>query len=105
MSSSQQKTLEQRLNAYPVIKQRIRALLNLVENIDGDVEKANDAERKLIEELRQFGNDALHCWADKQHEKQVSTALDKGENLKKSPQKINLVHNLWLNNNSRNNLI
>lgn len=87
MSSSQQKTLEQRLNAYPVIKQRIKSLLNLVENIDGDVEKANDAERKLVEELRQFGNDALHCWADRQHEKQVSAVLDKGEKLKKKPLK------------------
>ena len=105
MSSSQQKTLEQRLNAYPVIKKRIKALLNLVENIDGDVEKANDVERKLIEELRQFGNDALHCWADKQHEKQVNAALGKGKNLKKNPKKINLEHNLWFNNNSRNSFI
>ena len=66
------KTLEQRLNAYPVIKQRIKSLLNLVENIDGDAEKANDA---------------LHCWADRQHEKQVNAALGTGEKLKKKPLK------------------
>lgn len=57
----------------------------MVENIDGDAEKANDAERKLVEELRQFGNDALHCWADRQHKKQANTALGTGEKLKKKP--------------------
>jgi len=55
--------IEQRLNRHPQLKKRIEKLLELVENTDGDVQKANDAEQKVIEELRKMGNELLHDWA------------------------------------------
>ena len=53
-----------RLNQHPKLRDRIEALLNVVENTGNDCKKADDAEQYVIEELRKMGNDALHCWAD-----------------------------------------
>jgi len=56
-------SLEERLNAHPHLRERMEALLAIVEDASGDVEKADEAERRVIEELRQMGSDALHAWA------------------------------------------
>lgn len=53
-----------RLNRYPQLRERMEALLNVVENTAGDCTKADDAEQRVIEELRKMGNEALHGWAD-----------------------------------------
>lgn len=53
-----------RLNQHPKLRDRMEALLNVVENTAGDCTKADAAEQYVIEELRKMGNDALHCWAD-----------------------------------------
>ena len=41
----------------------------MIENAGGDVEKAAEAERRIIEELRQMGNEVLHGWARRQQQK------------------------------------
>lgn len=35
-------------------------LLGMIENAGGDIEKAAEAERRIIEELQQMGNAVLH---------------------------------------------
>ncbi|PYX85649.1 MAG: hypothetical protein DMG70_02900, partial [Acidobacteria bacterium] len=55
-------SLEERLKAYPVLKTKIESMLAIIENAGGDVEKAAEAERRIIEELRQMGNEVLHSW-------------------------------------------
>ncbi|MFH1147978.1 MAG: hypothetical protein V1736_09775 [Pseudomonadota bacterium] len=65
------KSLEERLNAQPLLRDRIEMLLRVVENAAGDVEKADEAERLVIEEIRQMGNTALRSWAENQHRKKV----------------------------------
>lgn len=57
-------TLEQRLSQYPSLKNRIELLINIIEDGAGDCQKANEAEMRVIEELRQMGSEALHCWSD-----------------------------------------
>jgi hypothetical protein len=64
-----QRSLEERLKAYPELKAKIEAMLAIIENAGGDVEKAAEAERRIIEELRQMGNEVLHSWARRQQEK------------------------------------
>lgn len=54
-----------RLNRHPKLRERMEALLNVVENTVGDCTKADDAEQRVIEELRKMGNEALHGWAEK----------------------------------------
>ncbi len=40
-----------------------KSLLGVVEDAGGDLEKADAAERRVIEELRQMGNEVLTEWA------------------------------------------
>jgi hypothetical protein len=44
-------------------------MLDLIETASGDVEKAAEAERRVMEELRQMGNDVLPGWARRQEQK------------------------------------
>ena len=68
-SSSGEPSLEERLKEYPELKAKIERLLAIVENSGGDVEKAADAERRIIEEMRQMANEVLHGWARRQQQK------------------------------------
>lgn len=56
-------SLEERLRAHPVLYTRIEQLLGVVENAAGDVAQAAEAERQVIAELRQLGQEALQSWA------------------------------------------
>ena len=62
--------LLKRLGEYPELKTKIEKLLAIIENAGGDVEKANEAEKRIIEELRQMGNEVLHSWARRQRANQ-----------------------------------
>lgn len=57
-------TLVQRINRHPTLKTRIELLVNIIEDSAGDCQKANEAEMRIIEELRQMGSEALHCWSE-----------------------------------------
>ena len=64
-----QPSLEERLKEYPELKTKIETMLAIIENAGGDVEKAAAAERRIIEELRQMGNEVFHSWARRQQQK------------------------------------
>lgn len=68
---SEIETLEQRLGQHPVLKERIETLLAIVENRDGKLEKADDAEWAVIEQLRPLGQQALGEWAQKQADRKA----------------------------------
>jgi len=55
--------LLQGLNVHPGLRARIESLLGAVEDAGGDLEKADAAERRMIEALRRMGNAALTAWA------------------------------------------
>jgi hypothetical protein len=57
-------TFAQRISRYPSLKNRIELLMNVIEDCAGDCQKANEAEMRVIEELRQMGNEALHSWSE-----------------------------------------
>jgi hypothetical protein len=62
-------SLEERLKPYPELQATMENMLAIIENAGGDVEKAAEAERRIIEELRQMGNEVLHGWARRQQQK------------------------------------
>jgi hypothetical protein len=62
-------TLEERLKEYPELQAKMETLLGIMENAGGDIEKAAEAERQIIEVLRETGNEVLHGWARRQQEK------------------------------------
>ena len=57
------------LNANPQLKNRIAALLAIVEDAAGDLKEADAAEMRLIEEIRRMGQEALQAWAERQVER------------------------------------
>jgi hypothetical protein len=61
--------LLRRLGEYPEVKAKIEAMLAIMENAGGDVEKASEAEKRIMEELRRMGNEVLQGWARRQQEK------------------------------------
>lgn len=69
------KSLEERLNCHPELKTKIESLLSVVENTEGDLVKANEAEQRMIEEIRQLGQVALQGWAKRQNQEQTDTFI------------------------------
>jgi hypothetical protein len=61
--STRNRSLEERLKDHAGLKVKFERMLDIIENAASDVEKAAEAERRVIEELRQMGNEVLHSWA------------------------------------------
>ena len=79
--------LEERLNRYPELKAKMEALLLVVENAEGDLVKANEAEQRVIEEIRQLGQAALQGWATRQNQGQTATFLQDNPKAHRTRQK------------------
>lgn len=67
-------SLEERLTAYPQLRERLEALLAIVEDTTADVTRADEAERRVIAEVRRLGNEALCSWAAHQEVVQQAVA-------------------------------
>ena len=50
----------------------MEALLNIVDNVEGDCTKADAAEQCVIEEVRKLGNAALQGWAEQAVQKAIA---------------------------------
>jgi hypothetical protein len=64
----------ERLNRHPQLRARVESLLAVVEAAAGECEQTNAAKRRVIEELRRMGNEALTAWADCGVEKHSAVA-------------------------------
>ncbi|NMQ07626.1 hypothetical protein E4Q08_21500, partial [Candidatus Accumulibacter phosphatis] len=53
-----------RLEANPKILAKVLEMLELVENAEGDLRRADEAERRVIEILRGTGQEILTGWAE-----------------------------------------
>ena len=61
-------------------------MLDVVENAEGDVVKADEAEQRFIEELRLMGLDPLQAWAERKQNK-VEAESDKRSDLTRKEKK------------------
>jgi hypothetical protein len=95
---SKRPSLEERLKEYPELKAKIEAMLAIIENAGGDVAKAAEAERRIIEELRQMGNEVLQSWARRQQEKK-ETEYNAKPGVNRKEKKPLLVHATGKNRN------
>ena len=55
-----------RLRRHPQIRSRVAELLAVEEDSNGDLRRADDAEVRLIEEMRSLGRAAMQSWAQGQ---------------------------------------
>lgn len=72
--------LAERLRQHPELQFRIEEYLDVVDNSNGDVAKADEAEHRLVELMRQMGQAALQSWAERKKIK-VEAESDKRSDL------------------------
>src|ERR1700687_3134334 len=53
---------------HPRFRDRLASIVGAVENLDGDLGRADAAEERLVEEMRLLGREALQDWADERVE-------------------------------------
>ncbi len=70
--SKSHRALEERLAQRPELRARLHHLLDTLEQSVADGSDAHAAEERVIQELRQLGQEVLGRWA---HEAQVSTTM------------------------------
>ena len=63
-------SLEARLAGHPELKAKIESLLCVVENAQGELSNAHEAEQQVIEEIQKLGQLALQGWAELENERQ-----------------------------------
>lgn len=74
----QKRSFEERLKAHPRLRDRIHQILSIAEDSEGKIDKADEAEQHVIDELRRLGQEVLQEWA-------VRKEREKVEQLKGSP--------------------
>ncbi len=74
MSNQEKLELIAKFEKYPILAVRIKELFNIVENTSGKLDKADDAEEKLIEEAQKMTCEVLQSWAITQEEKKATEA-------------------------------
>lgn len=63
MSSDESQELVERLQRHPALCERVKELLAIVENAEGDSLTADAAEEMVVHEMRHLGREALQAWA------------------------------------------
>lgn len=56
------------LREHPDIRNRVASIALAIENAAGDLDEADAAEERLVEEMRHLGREALQGWAEKRVE-------------------------------------
>jgi hypothetical protein len=65
MSMSDESLLN-RLNEHPELRSRVESMLLVVDDEMGNLQEADAAELRLIEEMRRMGQESLQAWASGQ---------------------------------------
>ena len=56
------KTLAEKLAAHPELEKRVSELIDIVEAESGHLDRADEAENAVIDNLRELGNELLKDW-------------------------------------------
>lgn len=73
-------SFDERLKTHPHLRDRFYQILSIVEDSEGKIDKADEAEQRVIEELRRLGQEVLEDWAvgkEKQKVEELKTELDR----------------------------
>jgi hypothetical protein len=84
--SQEDKELLSQLNRQPNLKKRIRSILSIAADNGEGIVKADEAEGRIIEEVRRLGNETLTEWAVSRIE-QSEASLPSDDNISRSGQK------------------
>ena len=84
--SQHDRELLKRLNNHPDLKNRLESILSIAEDSGDGIIKADDAEMRIVEEVRQMGNEVLTSWAESQIDK-AAADLRPDKNIARSGKK------------------
>src|SRR5499433_3846012 len=79
-----------RLQRHPELQAKFDALLDVVENAAGDANKADEAEQRVFEELRQMGQQAIQAWAERKQQR-LESDCDARSDLARKQKKASLA--------------
>ena len=85
--SEKKVNFEERFKKYPYLRSRIESILDIVEDASGNIDKADEAEQLLIDEMRQMGKEALHDWAVGKEMEKVKELIHDKDGIKKHSKK------------------
>lgn len=85
--SDRRKSFEERLRDYPELKERFEAILAIAEAEGNELERADDAEQRAIEEVRKLGNEVMHGWARRREGQNVAKLEEERHKLTKHGKK------------------
>jgi membrane-bound ClpP family serine protease len=71
--------LVRKLSAHPDLRKRVESLVLAVEDEAGELQEADAAEMRVIEEMRRMGQEALQAWAVRQVDKTSKQARQTGK--------------------------
>lgn len=75
--------IAEQLNRHPEFRDKVKELLDIMDNKSGKANKADDAEDLIWEELRQMGQRAMQDWAERKSERIVAQSNSRRELSKK----------------------
>jgi hypothetical protein len=68
LNSRKRQSLDERLRDKPELHARLHRLVDIVDEAGGDCQTANQAEARVIEEIRKIGLEALQSWSRRTEE-------------------------------------
>jgi len=91
-------SLGERIEAYPALKKQMEDMLDIVENVEGKVDKADDAEIQVVDNMRKIGATALEEWAMQREKTATEKWTSEHPGLVKHGKKSPLGNNYWTKN-------
>ena len=98
-SQSDQEKIAAFTQLHPEIGRRFASMIDVMNNANGDMNLVDDADERMVEELRKLGKTAMTTWAEERVEaadKQAITGSDMRRERKKKRlsvfQRVNDVH-------------
>ncbi len=88
------RSLEERLREHPELRARFEQMLALVENAEGDCGRADEAELRVLEQVRGLGRELLQDWPEV-GQARVEQAWDKRRDVSRKEKNSPLANALW----------
>jgi len=80
--SEKKVSLDEELKNYPYLRSRFETILDIVGDKAGSIDRADEAEQLLIDEMRQLGKEALHDWAVGKEVEKVTELIHDTDGIK-----------------------
>ena len=59
------RSFAERAEAYPELKEHMERMIDIIENVEGKADYADDAEAQIVENMRKIGSASMGEWAVK----------------------------------------